>query len=185
LSSALSAPVQSAVAGRPVVSLSLAINYALSGLSPAGYRGWNLAVHLLAGLVLFGVVRRTLNAPPLAARFGENADRLAWACALLWLVHPLNSEVIDYAIQRTESMMGLFYLLTIYAASRTMSPTGARASCLVCDCDHGVRVGHGHKESMVTAPVMVLLYDAVLGRAVFRGRCARGGACMQHWPPPG
>ena len=79
LSSVLSAPVQSAVAGRPVVSLSLAINYALNGLSPAGYRGWNLAVHLLAGLVLFGIVRRTLTAPSLAARFGENADRLAWA----------------------------------------------------------------------------------------------------------
>jgi Flp pilus assembly protein TadD len=163
LSSALSAPVQSAVAGRPVVSLSLAINYALSGLSPAGYRGWNLAVHLLAGLVLFGVVRRTLNAPPLAARFGENADRLAWACALLWLVHPLNSEVIDYAIQRTESMMGLFYLLTIYAASRTMSPTGARASCWSAIAITACALGMATKESMVTAPVMVLLYDAVFG----------------------
>ncbi|HEX7795028.1 MAG TPA: hypothetical protein VF456_11785, partial [Vicinamibacterales bacterium] len=60
LKDALSAPLQSAVAGRPVVSLSLAINYALTGLSPVGFRGWNLAVHLLTGLLLFGVVRRTL-----------------------------------------------------------------------------------------------------------------------------
>lgn len=163
LSSALSGPVQSAVAGRPVVSLSLAINYALSGLSPAGYRGWNLAVHLLAGLVLFGVVRRTLTAPSLAARFGENADRLAWACALLWLVHPLNSEVIDYAIQRTESMMGLFYLLTIYAASRTMLPAGARAWPWYAIAITACALGMATKESMVTAPVMVLLYDAVFG----------------------
>src|SRR5262249_51804968 len=68
LGNALSAPVQSAVAGRPVVSLSLAINYALTGLSPAGFRGWNLAVHLLTALLLFGVVRRTLTAPLLKAR---------------------------------------------------------------------------------------------------------------------
>jgi tetratricopeptide (TPR) repeat protein len=163
LSSALSGPVQSAVAGRPVVSLSLAINYAWSGLSPAGFRGWNLAVHLLAGLALFGVVRRTLKAPPLAARFGENADRLAWACALLWLVHPLNSEVIDYAIQRTESMMGLFYLLTLYAASRTMLPPGARAWPWSAIAITACALGMATKESMVTAPVMVLLYDAVFG----------------------
>jgi protein O-mannosyl-transferase len=163
LSRALSAPVQSAVAGRPVVSLSLAINYAWSGLSPAGYHGWNLAVHLLAGLALFGVVRRTLTAPRFAARFGETADWLAWACALLWLVHPLNSEVIDYAIQRTESMMGLFYLLTLYAASRTLSPAGARAWPWSAIAITSCALGMATKESMVTAPVMVLLYDAVFG----------------------
>ena len=161
LGGALSAPLQSAVAGRPVVSLSLAINYALTGLSPAGFRGWNLAVHLLTGLLVFGVVRRSLTAPSLTTRFGANADLLAWASALIWLVHPLNSEVIDYVIQRTESMMGLFYLLTLYAAARAMSATGAstwrwNACAIACSA-----LGMATKESMVTAPVMVLLYDAV------------------------
>jgi tetratricopeptide (TPR) repeat protein len=161
LNNALSAPVQSAVAGRPIVSLSLAINYALSGLSPAGFRGWNLAVHLLTGLVLFGVVRRTLTAPSLTTRFGNNADLLAWASALIWLVHPLNTEVIDYATQRTESMMGLFYLLTLYAAVRAIAARresiwGWSACAIACSA-----LGMASKESMVTAPVMVLLYDAV------------------------
>ena len=53
LSSAMHGPVQSAVAGRPIVSLSLALNYAFGGLSPSGYRVWNLAVHLLAGIAPF------------------------------------------------------------------------------------------------------------------------------------
>jgi tetratricopeptide (TPR) repeat protein len=153
--------VQSAVAGRPVVSLSLAVNYALTGLSPAGFRCWNLVVHLLTGLLLFGVVRRTLTAPLLTKRFGANADLLAWATALIWLVHPLNSEVIEYVIQRTESMMGLFYLLTLYAAMRAMSARDVstwrwNAYAIACSA-----LGMATKESMVTAPVMVLLYDAV------------------------
>ena len=38
-------------------------------------------------------------------------------------MHPLNTEVIDYVTQRTESTMGLFYLLTLYAAMRVMSAT--------------------------------------------------------------
>lgn len=160
LSRALSAPVQSAVAGRPVVSFSLAVNYALSGLSPSGYHGWNLAVHLLAGLVLFGVVRRTLSAPLLCGRFGEDADRLGWACALIWLVHPLNTEVIDYATQRTESMMGLFYLLTLYAAMRTMSATPQSVWRWTAYAFIFAALGMATKESMATAPVMVLLYDA-------------------------
>src|SRR5438552_10708385 len=90
---ALTGPPQSAVAGRPIVSLSLAINYALGGLSPWGYHAWNLGVHLLAALVLFGILRRMLPDVP------------AFICALLWLVHPLQTEVIDYVTQRTETMM--------------------------------------------------------------------------------
>jgi tetratricopeptide (TPR) repeat protein len=172
LKSAWSGPVQSAVAGRPVVSLSLAVNYLIAdGLSPSGFRAWNLTVHLLVGLALFGVVRRTLAAPSLIARFGDTADLLAWACALVWLVHPLHTEVVDYVTQRTESTMGLFYLLTLYAAIRTMPapPEGRRrwTAIAIAAC----ALGMGSKESMVTAPVMVLVYDAVfwagsLGRAL-------------------
>jgi len=176
LTTALSAPVQSAVAGRPVVSLSLAINYALTGLSPAGFRGWNLAIHLLTGLILFGVVRRTLTAASLASRFGDSADLLAWASALIWLVHPLNTEVIDYATQRTESLMGLFYLLTLYAAIRAMSARREsvwRWSVCAIACS---ALGMASKESMVTAPVMVLLYDAVFwARGI-------GRALRSRWP---
>ncbi len=49
---------------RPVVQLSLAINYALGELNVWGYHAFNLAVHLLAGLLLFGIVRRTLETEP-------------------------------------------------------------------------------------------------------------------------
>jgi len=38
--------------------------------------------------------------------------------ALLWALHPLNTEVVDYLTQRSESMMALFYLLTLYAVIR-------------------------------------------------------------------
>ena len=46
--------------GRPLVCLTLALNYALSGLEPWSYHMFNLAIHACAALVLFGVVRRTL-----------------------------------------------------------------------------------------------------------------------------
>jgi protein O-mannosyl-transferase len=158
---ALGAPIQSAIAGRPVIALSLAVNYASGGLSPSIYHAWNLGLLLLSALVLFGIVRRTLAMPRLSGRFGAGASGIAFACALVWLVHPLQTEVVDYVTQRTESTMGLFYLLTLYAAIRAMSAPSGRelrweaASIAAC------ALGMASKESMVTAPVMVLLYDAV------------------------
>src|SRR4051812_34996201 len=48
------------VQGRPVLNFSLALNYALGGTNPWGYHALNVAIHLLGGLALFGIVRRTL-----------------------------------------------------------------------------------------------------------------------------
>jgi hypothetical protein len=53
---------------RPFVDLTLAVNYALGGTDPWGYHAFNLAVHLLAGLLLLGIVRRMLESPKLRAR---------------------------------------------------------------------------------------------------------------------
>ena len=82
-----SEPPQSAVAGRPVVSLTLAVDHHFGDLKPSGYRAFNLVVHLLAGLVLLGIVRRTLSSARLRDRFGSAATSLAAASALLWTLH--------------------------------------------------------------------------------------------------
>ena len=158
LSVPLSPPPDTPVAGRPIVNLTFAINYAIGGLDVTGYRLTNLAIHVLAGLTLFGVVRRTLRLPSLAPTFGEHATGLAWVVALLWTLHPMQTEVIDYVTQRTESMMGLCYLATIYCSVRALEGrpgTWHTAAILTC------AAGMACKESMVTAPVMVFLYDRV------------------------
>lgn len=160
LSSALSAPPENPVAGRPLAALSFAVNYALGGLDPRGYHAVNLAVHVSAALLLFGIVRRTLVRPAIPPPIGAAADRLAFVCALAWLIHPLQTEVVDYVTQRTESLMGLFYLLTLYAAIRAMAGDG-RAGRWTGAAIAASALGMACKEPMVTAPVMVLLYDAV------------------------
>ncbi len=82
-----------------------------------GFHAGNLLIHLLAALVLFGIVRRTLLAPSLREQFGRAASGLALAVALIWAVHPLLTESVTYLTQRTECLMGLFFLLTLYARS--------------------------------------------------------------------
>lgn len=112
-------PPQDALSsGRPVVNLSLAANYALGGTNVWGYHAVNVAIHLLAALVLFGIVRRSLLTSRLRDRFGRFATGLALAVALLWVVHPLGTAAVTYIIQRTEALAGWFYLLTLYCVIR-------------------------------------------------------------------
>jgi protein O-mannosyl-transferase len=150
LSIPLSPPRDTPVAGRPLVNLSFAINYAVGGLDPWGYHLANIVIHVTAALVLFGLVRRTLETGGLKAS-GYRSSDIAFVCALLWLLHPLNSEAVNYFSQRTESMMGLFYLLTLYFSVRKWNAAAVIACALGMAC----------KESMVTAPIVVMLYDRI------------------------
>ena len=74
---ALQAEPQLPTAGRPVVNLSLAINYAIGGLSVRGYRAFNLAVHLSCALLLWSLARRILQSPVLSGRFHARARELS------------------------------------------------------------------------------------------------------------
>ncbi len=141
---------------RPVLEITLAINYTLGGENPAGYHLFNLAVHLLAGLVLYGLVRRTIQLPCFSEALRARANWLAGAVALIWLVHPLNTQSVTYVIQRGESLMGLCYLLTLYCFVRYATGGGklyAVFAVLAC------WIGVGCKEVIATAPLVVLIYD--------------------------
>jgi tetratricopeptide (TPR) repeat protein len=154
------------VAGRPVLNFSLGLNYAVSELGVGSYHALNLAIHLLAGLTLFGVLRRTFLRPVLADRFGAQAWSLALAIAALWTLHPLQTEAVTYVIQRAESLMGLFFLVTLYAAIRAMeSPQPGRWTALAVGA--GV-LGAGTKEIAALAPPLVLLYDRTFVSGSFR-----------------
>ena len=176
------------VAGRPILNLSFAINYAISGFDVWSYHALNLVIHVLAGLTLFGIVRRTLarldglsvgrglsptglsptkqvssDAKPMS---GVKPDLLALTIAAIWTLHPLQTESVTYVVQRAESLMGLFYLLTMYCYIRSVDTPrpGIWQGLAVTAC----LLGMGTKEVMVTAPLMVCLYDRTFVAGSFR-----------------
>lgn len=170
---------------RPVVDFSLALNHAAGGLEPWGYHLVNLVIHLLATLTLYGLVRRSLCAPALKGRFtpGEAAG-IGFAVALLWGLHPLQTQSVTYIIQRAESMMGLFYMLMLYAIARANEPTATMQDggpakhrpigwffVAVVSCALGMLT----KQVMVTAPLAALLYDRALWQTSWRDACAKHG----------
>ena len=138
----------------------------------------------MCALLVFGLVRRTLELPiasGTAAKLrlkppgpGRQSTNLAFAAALLWTLHPLTTEAVDYVTQRTEIMMALFYLLTLYASVRAWRhlrldrPSTLRRApraaverrwqaVAILSCAAGMAC----KESMATAPLMVVVYDSI------------------------
>src|SRR6185295_17017014 len=97
---------------------------------------------------------------------------------MIWALHPLQTETVIYATQRTELMMALFYLATLYCSLRYWASNNlplqhaawlvlATISCLA---------GMASKEVMVSAPLIVLLFD----RTFISGSLA--GALRKSWP---
>ena len=169
--------------GRPLVNVSFALNYALGGEAVVGYHVLNLLIHVAAGLALFGLIRRTLALSALRGRFGAAAPALALSVALLWTLHPLQTESVTYVVQRVESMMGLCYFLTLYCFVRTQTAGAPRLGLglSVVSCVAGMAC----KEVMVSAPILVLLLDRglVAGsfQAAWRTRSRYYGCLAATW----
>jgi len=150
-------PGQYTVSGRPLVNFSLALSYALSGDRSWGYHALNLLIHLGAALALFGIVRRTLRRTA-----GAEVEISSLAVALWWALHPLQTESVTYMVQRAESLMGLCYLLSIYGFIRWTEASGPRsrfawAAVAWLPCAGGMAC----KEDMVSAPLVIFVYDRI------------------------
>lgn len=185
--------------GRPVLNLTLALNYAIGGSTVFGYHLFNLAVHLAATLTLFGLLRR----------IGPKDELIAAAIALVWAVHPLQTESVTYTVQRAESLMGLFYWLTLYGLVRSAESGGSAAAPPAEAWAKGERrsqpgrvsgptamrqksgrftswfaalsvaacwLGMATKENMVSAPLIALLLDRTCLAGSFRAALQRRGA---------
>lgn len=195
------------VTARPLLNLSLAVNYAISGDEVWSYHAGNLVIHLCSALLLFGIVRRTFLLPSMRQQWGSAATPIALAVALLWAVHPLQTQSVTYIVQRAESLMGLWYLLTIYCAIRgaEIADTSKAANTSEAHAQSGIEgapamsnamgwyaaaalaclAGMASKEVMASAPWMVLFYDrAFLAgsfREAWRRRCGLYAAFASTW----
>src|SRR5687768_15698809 len=101
------------VSGRPVLNLSLAINYALSGTREWSYHVFNILVHAGSALLLFAITRRTIarcqagvgtrvsvERGPAAESLAPVALQIGFAIAALWSLHPLLTQAVTYTVQR-------------------------------------------------------------------------------------
>jgi Flp pilus assembly protein TadD len=124
-----------------------------------------------AGLVLFALLRRILEAPPKPAESSNGAIPVAFAVSLLWLVHPMQTESVTYVSQRAESLMGLFFLTALYCAVRGFEENQPKRWFRYAAVASTLSVLS--KEVGVVAPLVILVYDSLLVSRTLRGALAR------------
>jgi protein O-mannosyl-transferase len=88
---------------RPLVLASYAVNYAVHGLSPAGYSIVNVTLHAAVSLLLFALVRRI-----------GGSLFAAGVAGLLFAVHPIHTEAVTGISGRPELLAALFFLVAVH-----------------------------------------------------------------------
>jgi hypothetical protein len=142
---------------RPLPYLTFAIDKRLWGNRPLGYHVTNLLIHVIAALAVFELARLTLLSPRLRSRWGDRAVPLAMMIAMMWAVHPLQTQAVTYIYQRIESTAGMFCLVSLAAYARAAAagwPAGLLAGSVAA-----AAAAMASKENAVVLPFLILAYD--------------------------
>ena len=134
---------------RPLVLVSYALNYALHGLSTAGYAIVNIALHAAVSLLLFLLVRN-IGGSLLAAGL----------TGIAFAIHPVHTEAVAGIAGRTELLAAVFFLLAMHlhrrapSAERPVLVRAATAACFACALLS--------KESAITLLLVLPIMDAMV-----------------------
>ena len=110
---------------RGVAMLSFAINYAIGGLNVLGYHIVNLVIHITNGILVYFLIFLTLDR---IDSFKGIAKKIAIYTALLFAVHPIQTQAVTYIVQRMESLASMFMLigLLLFIKGTETSKTASR-----------------------------------------------------------
>lgn len=146
-------------ASRPVANLTFVLNYLAHGFSVRGYHLVNLCIHVIAGILLYFLLKTLLGLPTVLNRLRRTGG-IAFASALLWMVHPLQTQAVSYIVQRMTSLAALFFVLSLllYARGR-MAASADRRFLMLAGSFLSWVLAMGSKEIAVTLPLFILLYE--------------------------
>jgi protein O-mannosyl-transferase len=163
---ALSPPQDTSVASRPLVNWTLWANRALCGPEAVGYRVVNLGFHVLTAWVLALLLAHAFSSPFVPVAVRSRARPAALGAALVYVVHPLVSEVVYYPTQRTELLAVLLSLACLWLCARAASQPAKWLSIAGIAC---CWLAMGCKEAAAGLPLIVLGYDRALIAGSFAG----------------
>lgn len=145
---------------RPLAMLSFAVNHYFTGLDSAPMKAWNIALHALNALLVFGLLRSLL-----AVSSQVSSLRQAWGArvgAAVWALHPINLMAVLYVVQRMESLSQLFVFagLWLYLHGRRRQLEGRHGwSHVIAGLAGGTVLGLLAKESAALLPVYAFLLE--------------------------
>ncbi len=121
---------------RAVVDLTFALNYRFGKLNVFGYHLVNVWIHILNGILVYFLVSGILKQraeflTPTNHLSSESATisikLIAILSAMIFVVHPVQTQAVTYTVQRYTSMAAMFYMgsMLSYLYARTVQPRTA------------------------------------------------------------
>lgn len=135
---------------RPLMTLSVMLDYQAWGLNPKGYHLTNLVIHILNAVTIFYI---------LSTIFFNNAFTPV-AVALLFAVHPIHTETVNAISFREDILFTFFYLLSILfflkgiRSSKKIILTASLMAYILSLLS---------KETALTLPIMIFLIHLAVG----------------------
>jgi protein O-mannosyl-transferase len=145
--------------------LTFALNYRLGGQAVLGYHVANLAMHLLASMMVWALARQVLRTPALKDSGSAGAlSLLPLFAGLVFVAHPVQTQAVTYIVQRAASLATFFFLVSLYcygegrrrqvANSNAWATVGFYAGAFVAAIGAGFS-----KETAFSLPFAVVLYE--------------------------
>ncbi|MEK6599426.1 MAG: hypothetical protein AABY52_03675, partial [Deltaproteobacteria bacterium] len=142
---------------RGIATATFAINYAIGGLNVVGYHIVNLAIHITNSILVYFLIFLTLTR---IDSLKDRAKKIAVYTALLFAVHPIQTQAVTYIVQRMEILASMFMLigLLVFIKGAETSKTSLRV-LLYGAVAASYWLGFHSKEIAITLPAILFLYD--------------------------
>ncbi len=163
--------------GRYIGFLTFAINYKLGGLNVTGYHIFNLLVHIANAILVYALIVLTFKTSCIKdSRAAPFSDLIAFFAAILFVVHPIQTQAVTYTVQRVASLATMFYLMAIvfYVRMRILQESENRSEKKVFMFYFlslaMIVLAMKTKEIAFTLPFTLVLYELSFFRSAIRKR---------------
>lgn len=147
-------------AKRITTYLTFYANFKIGKLDVAGYHITNIAIHITVAWTVWSLVRELMKDDTT----GDDNSKiwLPLTVGLLFSMHPLQTQTVDYIVQRASLLAALFYVLTLLAYLKLRKSTGwkTKAGWVAIGIASGL-LAITSKENAATLPLMVVILELI------------------------
>ena len=150
---------------RFLVYITLALNFYFGGHHVFGYHLLNVVVHIISSFLVFFLSSLILQSPKFSLfNFKKDSYLLSFFSALIFALHPIQTESVIYIWQRAESMAGMFYFLSLilyakFRLTQIYNPDGKGKVSLYIACLASMTLCFFTKPTSATLPAAILIYE--------------------------
>ena len=142
--------------------VTFALNYKINRLSTFGYHLVNIIIHIINAVLVFVLFRKLyLHIQPKRDRISSHM--VPFFIALIFLVHPVQTQAVTYMVQRFTSLAALFTLVSLLAYFNFRTSSGMQYKYLLLSVISAL-LAYKTKENTATIPLMIILIEWLLLR---------------------